>query len=589
MSKPINEQNFKVDLNGIIELLSEHIYSTPSIFIRELLQNATDAIIAQKLLNEQFQGDIHVRLEGGNLPKLYFTDNGIGLTEQQIHDFLSIIGESFKRKSDYSNSFIGKFGIGLLSCFMVSSKIELITRTHSSNTGYRWIALANGTYTIEALNENINVGTTVILHPKPESIYYFSNSSIENGLRKYGEILPYPIQYTFDSSSSLINDLEPIWRNPQASIKDKLEFGRKTFHKNFISCFQLKIPEIGLDGLCYIQDKKSQIQQKSQSKIFVKNMLLSEKNEGLLPDWAFFIQSILNINDLSPTASRESFVIDSFYKSAKDIISNEIKQQLNQLAQNDSATFSTIINAHIQSIKLLAIEDDVILDLFMHHLVFETNKGSKSLNWIKDKSAIIYYTTSNDDYRQIKRIANAQEIVVINACYSYEAEILVKISTKYPNFSIKLINPFDLLNQIEINEIELQNSSYQLFLETANNIVQSHLCEAKLGRFNPTDLPIIFIADEKSANQHKYHNQIITSNNPFNNVLKNINNEQKKPILCFNLNNELIRNMIQSTDEKSTEAIIRLLYIQSLFLAQYPVQRKEMELMNYSLTQLLKK
>jgi len=162
----MENNNFKVDLKGIIDLLSEHIYSTPIIFIRELLQNATDAISAIQLTDSTYQGEITVTIYDGSTPYLSFADNGIGLTEDQIHTFLAVIGESSKRDSTYANSFIGKFGIGLLSCFMVSSKIELKTRSQLSQKAYLWTANASGTYQVEEINEEIPFGTTVILHPK---------------------------------------------------------------------------------------------------------------------------------------------------------------------------------------------------------------------------------------------------------------------------------------------------------------------------------------------------------------------------------------------------------------------------------------
>jgi molecular chaperone HtpG len=233
---------------------------------------------------------------------------------------LAVIGESSKRDSIYANSFIGKFGIGLLSCFMVSSKIELKTRSHLSQQAYIWTAYSNGTYQVVEIEEDIPFGTTVILHPKSESIYYFLPDTLEKALKKYGEILPYSIQLIQSNRQVFLNESNSCWLNPSAPKSEWLEYGKKTFHKNFISAFYIEIPEVGLKGVCYIQDIKTQIAHKSQSKLFVKNMLVSDKNENLLPDWAFFIQSVLNINDLSLTASRDAFVIDSFYKTAKDVI-----------------------------------------------------------------------------------------------------------------------------------------------------------------------------------------------------------------------------------------------------------------------------
>ncbi|MDI6402750.1 ATP-binding protein, partial [Balneolaceae bacterium ANBcel3] len=123
---------FKVNLEGMIDLFSNHLYSTPKVFVRELLQNAVDAITARKKREPHLEGAIYFELHEpseNNPGTLIVEDNGIGLTEEEVHQFLAIIGQSSKKKELFSNrdDFIGQFGIGLLSCFMVCNEIVLIT------------------------------------------------------------------------------------------------------------------------------------------------------------------------------------------------------------------------------------------------------------------------------------------------------------------------------------------------------------------------------------------------------------------------------------------------------------------------------
>ena len=137
---------FQVNLGGMIEILSDHLYSSPDVYIRELLQNGADAITAKRKWNaasstarsadtvdtdvSKDDGCIVLEIEEGQ--KLIFTDNGLGLTEEEIHQFLAIIGESSKREltdGELRSDYIGRFGIGLLSCFMVSDEIRMLTRS----------------------------------------------------------------------------------------------------------------------------------------------------------------------------------------------------------------------------------------------------------------------------------------------------------------------------------------------------------------------------------------------------------------------------------------------------------------------------
>ena len=118
---------FQVNLKGMIALLSEHIYSNPNTFVRELLQNSVDAITALHNIDENYSGRIDVFLNGDG--SMVFQDNGIGLKEEEVYRFLTVIGESSKRDTPDADDFIGRFGIGLLSCFVVTNEIRVESRS----------------------------------------------------------------------------------------------------------------------------------------------------------------------------------------------------------------------------------------------------------------------------------------------------------------------------------------------------------------------------------------------------------------------------------------------------------------------------
>ena len=122
---------FKVNLGGMIDILANHLYSTPEVFIRELLQNGIDAISARKKQQSDLR-DAHLRIKVDPGRQLVFTDSGAGLTRDEIHQFLAVIGQSSKRDLETGRvyeDYIGRFGIGLLSCFMVSDEILVHTRS----------------------------------------------------------------------------------------------------------------------------------------------------------------------------------------------------------------------------------------------------------------------------------------------------------------------------------------------------------------------------------------------------------------------------------------------------------------------------
>ena len=133
-----NENNnlFQVNLKGMIALLSEHIYSNPNTFVRELLQNCVDAITALRNIDENYPGRIDVYLNDDG--SLTFQDNGIGLKEEEVYRFLTVIGESSKRETPDADDYIGRFGIGLLSCFVVTNEITVESRSAMGKQAVRW-------------------------------------------------------------------------------------------------------------------------------------------------------------------------------------------------------------------------------------------------------------------------------------------------------------------------------------------------------------------------------------------------------------------------------------------------------------------
>lgn len=192
----MGKYQFKVDLKGIIRLLSDNLYSSEQVFLRELLQNSADAVSARKKADQTFQeGKIRVtyrKEQEGAL--LTFQDNGIGLDEEEIHTFLSVIGQSSKRGEETRGSYIGQFGIGLLSCFLVAGEIKVITRSVREEKGYQWVGKNDGSYAVTTLRKTVDAGTQVQLLLKGSKYETFTEQEIIRCLSEYGFLLTIPIK-----------------------------------------------------------------------------------------------------------------------------------------------------------------------------------------------------------------------------------------------------------------------------------------------------------------------------------------------------------------------------------------------------------
>ena len=574
-----NENNnlFQVNLKGMIALLSEHIYSNPNTFVRELLQNCVDAITALRNIDENYAGRIDVYLnEDGSL---VFQDNGIGLKEEEVYRFLTVIGESSKRDTPDADDYIGRFGIGLLSCFVVTNEITVESRSAMDKQAVRWCGKVDGTYQTTLPNEEWPIGSRVILVPKKERAHLFEYETFKKILRNYGEILPYPIYLHRQEEEELVNTPSPVWLNPKASRKELLEHGAKVFQSSALDAFHIHTENGKVNGVLYILPFRTQFSTRNSHKIYLKRMLLSEDDCNLLPSWAFFIRCLVNADGLQSTASRESFVSNDLLKDARKEIGTAIKEYLKGLVGNNREIFNKILDVHYFHIKAIAAEDNELLRLFMDYLPFETSKGMRNFGNIRATDHIIRYTRNLEDFRQVRRIAGAQGWLVVNAAYTFDETLLKKSARLFPGLTLEEVSPARLLEQFA--EVEA-NEEHKDFEKKAGELLKRFGCICKLKHFTPADTPVIFVAEEKETNTK-------ATNNPLAAVLGTINpQKQTPPTLTFNADNEMVQTLLKiKADNKLFQHIVYILYVQALLQGRYPVNSEEMTLFNHSLSELM--
>ncbi|MEH6306729.1 HSP90 family protein [Olivibacter sp. CPCC 100613] len=576
---------FQVNLKGMISLLSEHLYSNPNTFVRELLQNGVDAITAIKTLDERHIGNIQIYIDETRNVAV-FEDNGIGLKEDEIHKFIAVIGESSKREAFEANDFIGKFGIGLLSCFVVSNEIILETRSAIEDKVLRWTGKADGTYEIEAISEERPIGTRVILQAKREWVHLFSTSAFEKNLRFYGDLLPITITLSNNHESILINEHAGKWLNDDCTKGELLELGKNTFHTNFIDAFRIEAPSGKLKAVAYVLPYKTQFSGKQQHKLYLKRMFLSEDDCKLLPKWAFFIRCIINTDGLSATASRESLMVNNELKATQKEIAEGIKAYLKTIGVVNPSTYHKLISTHYLHLKAIAAEDIDLLKVFMDDLPFETNKGVRNFKNISTYQKNIYYTANIDDFKQLRRIAESQGLLVVNAAYTFEEELLKKIQRLNTALSIEEISPIHLLKSFQELD-EASANTYTDFCERTQKILQALNCEVTVKYFQPADIPAIYIASGLN-NGGKNSSVKASSNNPLTATLGAFSKKKEtKPQLCFNASNKLIQAVLTIKDDYVIHSVVHILYVQSLLLGKYPVSDKEMNLFNEGLHNML--
>jgi len=592
------DYRFQVNLGGIIDLLSRHTYSSPQVFIRELLQNGADAITARSHLDSNHRGYMNIELAAsdesqatlpGSAPLLIFRDNGIGLSEDEIHLFLATIGQSSKRDEGplERTDFIGQFGIGLLSCFVVSDEVIVITRSARDDAKtIEWRGRADGTYSLTVLAETVEPGTEVRLHCKPGSEEYFVPETLKRLIGHYGSLLPFPIRFTGSYGTVLINEEQPPWKetflDPELERAAYLGYGRATFATEFFDYVPLRSSVGDVQGVAFVLPFSPSLATRKTHRVYLKNMLLSEQTEGLLPDWAFFVKCVVNANDLRPTASRESFYEDQTLAETREKLGQQLRHYLIDLARDNPQRLKKLINLHFLSIKALAVDDEDFFRIFINWLPFETNMGTMTLTeYIKDNE-VVRYVTDLDQFRQTARIAAAQSLCIINAAYTYDAELIQKLAELFPRLGLSEVDGNRLTHNFEFLTLDEQDAAAE-FLKTAAEVLEPFQCAVEIRTFSPAELPALYNLSSEAKFKRTIETTKEVTDSFWSSVLEDVGaGLDGEPLaqLCFNYRNPVVYKTTRMRDQTLLRRSIEMLYVQAILLSHRPLNAKEMVLLN---------
>ena len=368
---------FQIDLQGLIKLLAQNLYTESDVFVREMLQNAHDSIKQRKELQLENapEGNVRVKIDR-EAATISFIDNGAGMTENEIQEYLSTIGrsgtESFRQELIEKGrsahvSLIGQFGIGLLSAFIVADKIVVETRSWKpKNPAWHWQSEGEKTYTLEPGNRK-EPGTTVTLHINDSYRDMLNTADLREAIVKYADFLPMPIR--LNEEQSLINTINAPWhrdysQKPRAEIIDLTALLVRRFPDTPLSVMPIHIrTPYPVDGVLYISDfgtlDSSPI---GLVDIYQSRMFVMQANRDILPPWARFVRGIIDSPALTLTASRDAVKQDSIQKAIRESLETVIIDHLVQLSQEQPVQFARICQWHHYDFKGMALNYEIFFN-----------------------------------------------------------------------------------------------------------------------------------------------------------------------------------------------------------------------------------
>lgn len=577
---------FQVDLRGVIDLLSRHIYSSPRVFVRELLQNGRDAIAARRSSDpDSPAGRITVRVDG---PEVSFTDNGIGLTATEATDLLATVGRSSKRDEVFGlrrEEFLGQFGIGLLSCFLVADDIVVVSQSSSGAPAIRWVGSSDGTFRIEETDEERLVGTTVTIRVRGDDARYADPDELARLLRLFGEFLPDDILLDAGSRIAITREAPFLSDDLDAAI----EYGSQLIGSEPLGMIPVDVPGTGTRGVAYVLPFSPPPNGRQSHRVYLGRMLLAERVPDLLPDWAFFVRCVVTTDGLSPTASRETLVENDALISTREALGVALREWIVDLATNDPRGFAVFVAVHQLALKSMAIHDDDLARALLPHIVMETSSGSISLGELLAESDGVRYAETVDEFRQIAPVVRPGRVVV-NAGYTMDVALLRRIPVVFPGASSRAVGVMDVLAELA----DVAGDEAAEFARRASAGLGGVDVDVRVKAFEPVDLPALYVADPAVLRRFERGKARDMASAMWASVLDQVDDivtQQRggslRPTVCFNWENALVGELAATGDDVVFDRSVRLLYVQSLLAGHHPLRSSERAMLTSAMSDLI--
>ena len=412
------KKQFKAESKRLLDLMINSIYTNQEIFLREIISNASDAIdkLAYLALTDQNVGinrdefaiQLTVDKEAGTLT---VTDNGIGMTQEEMENNLGTIARSgslqFKNEMEKQEDIdiIGQFGVGFYSAFMVAEHITVISKKYGSDEAFRWESTGAEGYTIEPA-ERDGVGTTIIMKLKADTedekySKYLETHELQELVKKYSDYIRYPVKLELEKSrqkeqpaeegkapeyetyteNTTLNSMIPLWQRNKADVKQEEynAFYKEKFHdyEDPLATIHVSVEgAVTYKALLFIPTRLPfdyNIKEfKKDLRLYSSGVMIMESCDDLLPDYFGFVKGIIDSQDLSLNISRELLQHDRQLKIIAKNLDKKIRAELLKLLKDDRETYEKFWSACGRSVKYGMVDNyglkkDDLKDLVLYY------------------------------------------------------------------------------------------------------------------------------------------------------------------------------------------------------------------------------
>lgn len=589
------EKIFKAETKELLNLMIHSIYTNKEIFLRELISNANDAIDKLKFKSltdtdilksdDKFRIDISVDKDNRTLT---ITDNGIGMTYEEVDDNIGTIAKSgsklFKEQLEEAKKgdidIIGQFGVGFYSGFIVADKIILETKSPYSENGVKWISSGDGNYEIEEISKQ-DRGTKITLHLKDGDEYneFLEDWKIKELVKKYSNYIRYEIYF----GDEVINSTKPIWKKDKKELKDEdyNEFYKATFHdwNDPLLHINLKVQgNIEYNALLFIPKKLPFDYYTKNFKrglqLYTKNVFIMEKCEDLIPEYFNFISGLVDCDSLSLNISREILQQNAELQVISKNLEKKIISELEKILKNDREKYIEFWKEFGRSIKagvqdMFGMNKEKLQDL----LIFVSSYDDKYttlkeyVDRMGDNKEILYVPAESIDAvkslpKMEKLKEQGREVLILTDKID---EFTLMAMRDYSGKEFKSINSSDFKfsddkeKEEEVKKIADENKE---LIEKAKEFLKDKVSEVELSNNIGNSASSLLSKGGLSLEMEKTLSEMTNNNDA----------PKAKKILAINPEHALFNKLKSSVNTEDFNRLLDVLYNQALLLEGFNVE-----------------
>jgi molecular chaperone HtpG len=604
----MEQKKFKTEVSELLQLIIHSLYSHKEIFLRELVSNSSDALDKLKYLNltdEKLKGlsfDPRIDIsftEEGDKRSLTISDNGLGMSHDDLSDNLGTIASSGTKKflaslteeQKKDSNLIGQFGVGFYSAFMVADKVEVISLKAGEEQAWKWSSTGKGSYTLEEAVRDGH-GTTITLHLNEEGNEYANRWQIEQLVKKYSDHIAYPIFLSYDQTTyddkkkdkegnavkkiehkvEQINSSSALWRRSKSELTDEQykEFYKQSSYDSEDPLFYVHTRAEGATEyttLFFIPSKAPfdlyHADYRPGVKLYVKRVYITDDDKELLPTYLRFVRGVIDSEDLPLNVSREILQQNRVMSAIRNASVKKLLGEFQKISEQNPELYTKFIEQFNRPLKEGLYSDYANRDALLELVRFKSSSqdGYVSLASYKermpaDQKSIYYIAGGKESTLKASPLLESYrkkgfEVLIMSDDID---DIVVGSIGTYKEMSLKAINKSgavdDLKEEKDTEKTKEAKSLVKKIKKALGDKVKDVVVSSRL-----VESPAVVVVDENDPSVQMQQ------------ILKSMGQgdfEDVKPILEINVDDPMIMKIDASDDTQYIEDLCSVLLDQAL-------------------------